>query len=89
MTPITRVVAPYMMTRGRRSVAIFRLSEIPDETWITKFRERAILGHFDPFNFKFSGDEIALTPIGPMELSDLTASVDRIVRGANIDAGRP
>jgi len=88
VTPITRVVTPYMVMRGGRPVAVFRLSEIPDETWIMTFRERAVLSHFDPFSFKFSGEEIAITPLSPMELSDLKAAVDRFMRGANIDTGR-
>ena len=88
VTPIKRVVAPYIMKRGRRPVAIFRLSEIPDEEWIRKFKEWAILGHYDPFNFKFSGDEIAIILLSELELEDLAPAVARFINGANIDTGR-
>ena len=88
MTPITGVAAPYVMQRRRPPVAVFQLSESPDERWIKKFKERAILSHLDPFNFNFSGDELSVALITPMELSELEAAVDRIMRGANIDTGR-
>jgi len=86
--PITGVAASHIMQRRRPPVAGFQLSKTPDERWIKKFRERAILSHFDPSNFNFSGDELAVTLVTPAVLSDSKATVDRITTGANIDTGR-
>lgn len=69
-----------------RLTAVFILSARPDRLWIDFFRARAWYSIYDAASARFSGRRARVELLRREDLPQLTASVQRFVEGANLDA---
>ena len=70
----------------RRLTAVFVLSHRPDRIWIDFFRARAWYSIYDAAAARFSGRRARIALLRREDLPPLTASMERFIEGANLDA---
>lgn|GEM_PF-2758310 len=69
-----------------RLTAVFVLSHRPDRLWIDFFRARAWYSIYDAASARFSGRRARIELLRREDLPTLTASMERFIEGANLDA---
>ena len=69
-----------------RLTAVFVLSARPDRIWIDFFRARAWYSIYDAAAARFSGRRARIELLRREDLPPLTASMERFIEGANLDA---
>jgi hypothetical protein len=69
-----------------RLTAVYVLSARPNRLWIDFFRARAWYSIYDAASARFSGKKARIELLRREDLSPLTASMERFIEGANLDA---
>jgi len=76
----------YIEEKPGRLTAVFVLSARPDRLWIDFFRSRAWYSIYDAAAARFSGRRARIELLRREDLPQLTASMERFIEGANLDA---
>lgn len=85
----TRAIAlreVYIEEKPGRLTAVFVLSARPDRLWIDFFRGRAWYSIYDAASARFSGRRARVELLRREDLAPLSASMERFIEGANLDA---
>jgi hypothetical protein len=76
----------YIEEKPGRLTAVFVLSARPDRLWIDFFRGRAWYSVYDAAAARFSGRRARIELLRREDLPQLSASMERFIEGANLDA---
>jgi hypothetical protein len=69
-----------------RLAAVYVLNARPNRLWIDFFRARAWYSIYDAASARFSGKKARIELLRREDLPPLTASMERFIEGANLDA---